>query len=539
MIPAAEYYRMSDDSQETSIPSQQAAVRPFAKSGGYKIVATYEDHGISGDDTARRKGFQRMIADAKAGKFKAILCWDQDRFGRFDSLEAGYWIHPLRLAGVALVTVTDGLVNWDDFTGRIMYSLKQETKHQYLRDLSQNVTRGMLDKARAGLWTSGRPPLGYILGDDQRLKLGPPDAIAAVRFIFEGYLAGHSLRTLTEQVNFKGYHTLTGGEFCYMAVRTILRNPNYTGDMYWNLRCFSKYNRPARLEKRIFRPQDEWICTPNAHPAIVTREEFAAVAAKIIQKRTATTPHPCGGPYVLTGLIWCAACGGRMAGSKWNNGQGDLQYYVCCNYFHRGKSYCDRNAVRQEVLVGAVVEAITDEFLEPKAVKRLREAVRRKAAASIKRPDNPQLPAQLAKVRKELATAERNMALAGSDELRRRYESVVTGLASKEEALAAALREAQQPKSVVLASADARVDAALAKIASLRTASLAGERMRLREALREAVARIDVKVRYEERTKRRRYYLESGEIHMRPLNLLAADPYCKQVLTFKAKGKAG
>src|SRR5262245_41582493 len=166
LIPAAEYYRMSTDDQETSIPSQQAIVRPYAKANGYRIVATYQDEAISGDDTDKRRGFQQMIADAKAGRFKAILCWDQDRFGRFDSLEAGYWIHPRRQAGGVLVTVTDGVVNWDDFTGRVMYSLKQETKHQYLRDLSRVVMRGMLDLAKAGQWVSGRPPLGYVLGDD-------------------------------------------------------------------------------------------------------------------------------------------------------------------------------------------------------------------------------------------------------------------------------------------------------------------------------------------------------------------------------------
>jgi len=63
--------------------------------------------GISGDATEKRLDFQRMIADASGRRdFEAILCWDQDRFGRFDSVEAGFWIHPLRKAGVKLVTVT-------------------------------------------------------------------------------------------------------------------------------------------------------------------------------------------------------------------------------------------------------------------------------------------------------------------------------------------------------------------------------------------------------------------------------------------------
>ena len=88
-IPSVAYYRMSSDKQETSIPDQRTAVEKFAEANGYRIDWEYADEGISGDATEKRVGFQRMIADAANGGFEVILCWDQDRFGRFDLLEAG------------------------------------------------------------------------------------------------------------------------------------------------------------------------------------------------------------------------------------------------------------------------------------------------------------------------------------------------------------------------------------------------------------------------------------------------------------------
>jgi len=104
--PAVAYYRMSDDRQDTSIPEQRPEVEALAAKNGYRIVREYLDEGISGDDTEKRQGFLRMLRDAKEqGNFKVILCWDQDRFGHFDALEAGYWIKPLRDAGVRLETV--------------------------------------------------------------------------------------------------------------------------------------------------------------------------------------------------------------------------------------------------------------------------------------------------------------------------------------------------------------------------------------------------------------------------------------------------
>src|SRR4051794_8622924 len=100
-IRAVLYLRMSTDKQEASIPDQRAALLAFAKKLGYLIVREYVDEGISGDDTERRAGFKRMLDDARTlGDFDCVLCWDQSRFGRFDPLEAGYWVKPLRDRGV-------------------------------------------------------------------------------------------------------------------------------------------------------------------------------------------------------------------------------------------------------------------------------------------------------------------------------------------------------------------------------------------------------------------------------------------------------
>ena len=88
---AVTYYRMSRDRQETSIADQQKAVHAYAAKHGYQIVREYKDEGISGDATEKRVEFQKMIRDAGERKdFAVVLCWDQDRFGRFDPLEAGY-----------------------------------------------------------------------------------------------------------------------------------------------------------------------------------------------------------------------------------------------------------------------------------------------------------------------------------------------------------------------------------------------------------------------------------------------------------------
>jgi DNA invertase Pin-like site-specific DNA recombinase len=55
IVPAvACYYRMSRDEQEKSIDRQKAEVHPHCERQGYRVVAEYEDKGISGSEVERR-----------------------------------------------------------------------------------------------------------------------------------------------------------------------------------------------------------------------------------------------------------------------------------------------------------------------------------------------------------------------------------------------------------------------------------------------------------------------------------------------------
>src|SRR3972149_21569 len=161
ILPAAEravlYLRMSDERQERSIGDQRTELLAYAQKHAYQIVGEYTDEAISGDDTQRRAGVLRMREDAQQGEFSVVLCWAQDRFGRFDPIEGGYWILPFRNAGVRLETIAQGKIDWNDFAGRLIYMVQQEGKHAYLRDLSRNVARGQLNAAKNGRGGTGGP----------------------------------------------------------------------------------------------------------------------------------------------------------------------------------------------------------------------------------------------------------------------------------------------------------------------------------------------------------------------------------------------
>ena len=81
---AAIYARVSDKSQaeddKTSIGEQISEMEAYCEKQGLAITARYQEigHGWS----KMRPEFQRMLADAMAGRFDTIVCWNSGRLSR-------------------------------------------------------------------------------------------------------------------------------------------------------------------------------------------------------------------------------------------------------------------------------------------------------------------------------------------------------------------------------------------------------------------------------------------------------------------------
>ena len=417
LIPAVAYIRMSSDKQDASPQQQRDELTKLAARDGYHLVGEYFDDAISGDRTDKRHAFQRMIADAGRGKFKAILCWDQDRFGRFDSVEAGFYIHPLRQAGVKLVTVAQGAVDWTTFAGRLIYNVQQEGKHAYLRDLSRNVLRGRLAAARRGEWLS-IPPLGYAV-ENKRLVIGDPSAVEVVRGMFRDYLGGHSLRAIAADLNRRGIRTRRGAAWSGKDITVILRNRAYLGEYRFGTVRSGKYHQVG----------EDMVVIPNNHPALIDRTLFDKVQRRLPSRRKATTPHADGGDYVFTGICQCGKCKGPMCGHR---NQGSIRFR-CRNSNVKGT--CETNSVVQAELLDVVLTAIEERFADPRTVERFKAIATRKAKQRTASVDVEGLKRQLTSVDQQLAKARRNMVLADGPDLVRQFGIVARELVAERERL--------------------------------------------------------------------------------------------------------
>jgi site-specific DNA recombinase len=567
LVPAVAYLRRSTSRQEKSLDDQRGEIERYALANGYRILRWFEDDGISGDSTEKRAGFLAFHKAACNGRdFDAVLVWDQDRFGRFDSMEAGFWIHPLRKAGVRLVSVTEGPINWDDFAGRVMYSLKQEGKHQFLVDLSRNVSRGQISNAQKGLLCGQAAPYGYdrMLVDEagahrQRIRTGErfvkprswrttlvasDDAakVSTVKWLFQTYAdTDTGLRNLASQLNARGVAGPSGGPWYAASIRAILDNRNYTGTFTWAKRREGKYHSvaagqirerdrnevtlsPAGKPHAVDNPREAWIVVEDAHAAIIDKPLFERAQVKLRDRRRDKSgqsfrTHTRGNSdaYLLSGLVYCAKCGCKMHGSTLVAKGRRYPKYSCSTYCRSGKDNphgCGCHGVHQDQLVAVLVRKLQAGVLSSSNLDRIRKAMKKKndqrRAAS---------PKDTADLRKQLAELDREIDLAAENFLRAPAEVLdlvgnkLTALKRQREHVRVGLRAAEDVGTATDAAAEA--EALVARLWRLGEELGKAEPARRREVLRLFVDRIELRFDQVKQGKKVTCPLRSGEIHLR------------------------
>jgi DNA invertase Pin-like site-specific DNA recombinase len=387
------YIRMSTGRQETSPAQQRAAIQAHAAKHGYTIAAEYADLGITGDSVNKRPEFKRMIAEAAANQFDRIVAYDRSRFGRFDSIDFGQIVAPLREAGIDLEFLDSGIEDWSDFGGRVIALVGQEGKHEFLRDLSRAAIRGKLAKVAAGHGYCGPTPYGYDrhtkIEDRSRISELTLDATTAaiVRDIFAEYAKpGGSICGVAAALNRRGVPTARGAKnWRPNAVQRILVNEVYVGDAVWGRRQKGRYY--ARQGTEVVPRKRGSKCTyvePIRHrdavPPIVSRELFATVQ-KLLAERTKLT-RSAAATRPLSGLVLCAQCGRVMHA----DGPNQLRCQTSSPALPEPER-CPSVRVPTAPLAEAVVSGLRDRLATPAARARLQTAMIRRAEARAGSPD--------------------------------------------------------------------------------------------------------------------------------------------------------
>jgi DNA invertase Pin-like site-specific DNA recombinase len=250
---------------------QRAEQRRFAER--YGLLATdleYVDL-VSGKDTLRRTDFARMLADADAGEFDVLLCYDTSRFAR--NVEDAYsYRRRLAAARVTIVFCADGLIagNTDTYE---LEGLKTVADAAYIRRLSRNVARGIEQKWQLFNDPGGHAPLGFARVGERQL-LAPVD--------------GPDLERARTAFVLYGTGTWSDGEIAdelgltEAGVAEILTNPLYAGRVVRHKGRPDEEERPARfaapVDPALFeRVQELRAERSTRHPGATIRRSYPTV----------------------------------------------------------------------------------------------------------------------------------------------------------------------------------------------------------------------------------------------------------------------
>jgi hypothetical protein len=465
-----------------------------------------------------------MLRDAQAGVFRAILCDDKDRFGRFDSIDSGEIIAPLRRKGVWMDSVAQGKIDWNSFAGRVTDAVLQEAKNEESNSISRRVLSLQLLKARDGKYSGGPPTYGYRLEPDPlRGKVHVPDGHKAevVRFIFRRYDEGATLGQIARELFERGVRSPRGGaRWSRNVLWELLQKRKYVGDGVWGVKPMGKRHRHGgngkltekqRGAKRMERlPPSEWIIKPDDHEPIIDRELFERVQARLHGNQDRKTPHTGGGAFVLTRLLVCGHCGSFLLGATNRKSQ---RFYSCGGYIRYGKGHCNLHTMQEAPLLRLLIRKLQDVFLDPDNLQKLRDGVRAQDLAQRSEDNLQRLHQRVA----QLDTKINN----GTERLfelpREIVAEAAAALARLKKERAGVLAEIQRIETEKPADdLEQRIADAEAALWSLQDALKAEDWSLLRQVLRETFARVELFWTHRKHAKITRSHLERGVIHMRP-----------------------
>ena len=336
------YERLSRDDElqgeSCSIQHQKAMLEDYAQRNGFPRFKHFTDDGVSGT-RFDRPGFMAMMEEVEDGNVEAIIVKDMSRLGR-DYLKVGQVMELLRQRGVRLIAINDNVdsANGDnDFTPflNIMYEF-------YARDTSRKIRSVFKAKGMSGKHLTGFVAYGYLWDEKREHWLVDDEAADVVRRIFAMTMEGYgpyqiAAQLAADKIEIPSVHLARYGEGVNQSkkvkdpygwgsstVVNILKRREYLGHT-----VNFKTRKHFKDKKSHYVPEDEWTIFENTHPAIIDQETFDNVQR--IRGNVRRYPDGWGETAPLTGLMYCADCGGKMYVHRSNNGK-RVHQYTCAQY---------------------------------------------------------------------------------------------------------------------------------------------------------------------------------------------------------------
>ena len=113
-----------------------------------------------------------------------------------------------------------------------MLSLLASFAQEESRSISENVKWGIHKRFKSGeIGVANKHILGYQYDEEQKKYIIIPEEAESVRWMFQMYIDGVTLRDIADNLNNAGICTILGNDFQEASVRQLIFNEVYAGDI--------------------------------------------------------------------------------------------------------------------------------------------------------------------------------------------------------------------------------------------------------------------------------------------------------------------
>ena len=315
---AIAYFRVSSKEQEKegfSIPAQRKLLTEYAVQQGLTIIREFED--IETAKRAGRASFSEMVAFlAECPEPRPVLLVEKtDRLYR----NIKDWVTIGDLA-LEVHLVKEGVILSEDSRSseKFMHGIRVLMAKNYIDNLSEEVRKGMREKAEQGHWPTVAH-VGYVNNlEIRRIEVDRVRGPLIAR-LFEAYANGDaSLKEVTRLAGAIGLpHPRVPRRLAKSEIHRILRNPIYAGEFLWKGKRYKGHHEPI-ISMALFEQVQEVFEEANRPKYTKRRHAFA-------------------------GLVNCGRCGCAMTAEM---KKGRYVYYHCTG----GRGACGNTYVREEEL---------------------------------------------------------------------------------------------------------------------------------------------------------------------------------------------
>jgi site-specific DNA recombinase len=213
---------------------QENAIKEYCNTKGLQLIEIFKELGVSGA-LLERDGLTELLAALSDNGVKKVIVMNTSRLWREDTAKV-LIKRDLQKINAQIVSIEQKDYNiYSKEPNDFLVNGMMELLDQYDRlSINKKLAKGRRQKARSGIKACGNAPIGYKWkheGVEKPLVVTDEEKATVVHVIFKSYLELKSIARVQRHLCELGYKTQQGKEFSTMAIRNILTNRFYLGEV--------------------------------------------------------------------------------------------------------------------------------------------------------------------------------------------------------------------------------------------------------------------------------------------------------------------